>query len=185
LRTTCTAILIFKRFGSARTTVHKQATSLVSPSEKTRKTKLFNGLPELYENWGRLSKTGAHSTPQAILSRFKITETGKDIHYQMNYTGVEIVNGTFRSMYPEVNGWIRSRLCLHVESRPKSRSHLAQLQHLLSPNVRYGPFSDGLLPSSRSAIPIIVRPKLELLITHRDKGSLPGYADCLVDCHTC
>ncbi len=57
--------------------------------EKNKKIKLFKGLPELYENWGRLSETGAHSTPQAIVSRFKITETSKDIHYQMNYTGVE------------------------------------------------------------------------------------------------
>ena len=57
--------------------------------EKDKKAKLFKGLPELYENWGRLSETGAHSTPQAIVSRFKITETDKDIHYQMNYTGVE------------------------------------------------------------------------------------------------
>jgi len=57
--------------------------------EKDKKTKLFKGLPELHEKWGRLSETGAHSTPQAILSRFKITETGKDIQYQMNYTGVE------------------------------------------------------------------------------------------------
>ena len=26
---------------------------------------------------------------EVMQSRFKITETGKDIHYQMNYTGVE------------------------------------------------------------------------------------------------
>jgi tetratricopeptide (TPR) repeat protein len=57
--------------------------------EKDKKAKLFKGLPELYKNWGRLSETGAHSTPQAVVSRFKIIETGTDVHYHMNYTGVE------------------------------------------------------------------------------------------------
>lgn len=57
--------------------------------EKDKKTKLFKGLTELHRNWGRLSETGSHSTPQAIVSRFTITETGRDIHYQMNYSGVE------------------------------------------------------------------------------------------------
>lgn len=57
--------------------------------EKDKKAKLFKGLASLYENWGRLSETGAHSTPQAIVSRFKIIETDKDIHYHMNYSGVD------------------------------------------------------------------------------------------------
>jgi hypothetical protein len=57
--------------------------------EKERKNRSFKGLPDLYKQWGRLCETGAHSTPQAIVSRFKIKETDKDIHYQLNYTGVE------------------------------------------------------------------------------------------------
>lgn len=39
--------------------------------------------------WGRLSETGAHSTPQALATRFQVTEQEKDIHYQLNYTGVD------------------------------------------------------------------------------------------------
>ena len=57
--------------------------------EKDKKNKSFKGLPELYQQWGHLCETGAHSTPQAIVSRFKIAETDKNIHYQLNYTGVE------------------------------------------------------------------------------------------------
>jgi hypothetical protein len=57
--------------------------------EKDKKAKLFKGLPELHEQWGRLSETGAHSTPQALATRFHVTESEKDIHYQLNYTGVE------------------------------------------------------------------------------------------------
>jgi hypothetical protein len=57
--------------------------------EKDKKAKLFKDLPKLYEQWGRLSETGAHSTPQALASRFHVTELEKDIHYHLNYTGVE------------------------------------------------------------------------------------------------
>jgi hypothetical protein len=57
--------------------------------EKDKKTKLFKGVPELYDRWGQLCETGAHSTPQAIVSRFKIKDAGKDVHYRLNYTGVE------------------------------------------------------------------------------------------------
>lgn len=57
--------------------------------EKDKKGRLFKGLPELYAQWGRLCETGAHATPQAIASRFHVTETDKDIHYRLNYTGVE------------------------------------------------------------------------------------------------
>lgn len=57
--------------------------------EKDKNNRSFRGLPELYEQWGHLCETGAHSTPKAVVSRFKIKETDKDIHYQLNYTGVE------------------------------------------------------------------------------------------------
>jgi len=57
--------------------------------EKDKKNRSFKGLPNLYEQWRRLSETGAHSTPQAIVSRFKIKETDKHIRYELNYTGVE------------------------------------------------------------------------------------------------
>jgi hypothetical protein len=57
--------------------------------ERDKKNRLFKGLSELYVRWGQLCETGAHPTPQAIVHRFKITETEKVIHYQLNYTGVE------------------------------------------------------------------------------------------------
>jgi hypothetical protein len=57
--------------------------------EKDKKNRSFKGLPELYKQWGYLCETGAHSTPQAVVSRFKIEETDKDILYRLNYTGVE------------------------------------------------------------------------------------------------
>ena len=57
--------------------------------EKDKRTKLFKGLPELHQQWGRLSETGAHATLQAIVHRFKMRETDKDINYHLNYTGVE------------------------------------------------------------------------------------------------
>lgn len=57
--------------------------------EKNKKAQLFNGLPELYENWCRLSETGAHSTPQAIVSRLKIIEDQNNVHFHVNYTGLE------------------------------------------------------------------------------------------------
>jgi hypothetical protein len=67
----------------------KEAKDFHEAFEKDKKAKLFKDLPELYEQWGRLSETGAHSTPQALASRFHVTELEKDIHYHLNYTGVE------------------------------------------------------------------------------------------------
>jgi tetratricopeptide (TPR) repeat protein len=57
--------------------------------EKDKKIRSFRDVPELYKRWGELCETGAHSTPQAIMTRFKIKETDENIHYQLNYTGVE------------------------------------------------------------------------------------------------
>jgi hypothetical protein len=57
--------------------------------EKDKKTQLFNGLAGLYTQWGRMSETGSHSTPQAIVTRFKMIETSASVQYRMNYTGVE------------------------------------------------------------------------------------------------
>jgi hypothetical protein len=57
--------------------------------EKDKKKRSFKGLPELHRRWGQLCETGAHSTPQAIISRFKFEQTEKSIRYQLNYTGVE------------------------------------------------------------------------------------------------
>ena len=57
--------------------------------ERGKQQKLFKGIPELYKQWGRLSETGAHSTPQAIVSRFKIEETQESTRYMMAYTGIE------------------------------------------------------------------------------------------------
>ncbi len=57
--------------------------------EKEKKTKLFNGLDDLYRQWGRMSETGSHATPQAIVTRFKMVETTTTMQYRMNYTGVE------------------------------------------------------------------------------------------------
>ena len=34
-------------------------------------------------------ETGAHSTPQAVVSRFVIKESEQDVHFALNYTGVE------------------------------------------------------------------------------------------------
>lgn len=67
----------------------KAAKEFAQAFEKDKRTKLFRDLPELHEQWGRLCETGAHSTPQAIVSRFKMTENEKDVHFQLNYTGVE------------------------------------------------------------------------------------------------
>jgi hypothetical protein len=57
--------------------------------EKDKKTKLFNGQRELYTAWGRLSETGAHATPLALVNRFKIHEDSNNINYRLNYTGIE------------------------------------------------------------------------------------------------
>jgi hypothetical protein len=57
--------------------------------EKNKKTKLFNGQRELYTAWGRLSETGAHATPLALVNRFKIHEDSNNIYYRLNYTGIE------------------------------------------------------------------------------------------------
>jgi len=57
--------------------------------EKDKKNRSFEGLPILYARWGYLCEIGSHSTPQAIVSRFKIAESEKDIKYLLNYTGVE------------------------------------------------------------------------------------------------
>jgi hypothetical protein len=67
----------------------QEAKAFTQAFEKDKKSKLFKGLSHLYDQWGRLSETGAHATPQAIVSRFKIKEDGNNIHYQLNYTGVE------------------------------------------------------------------------------------------------
>jgi hypothetical protein len=57
--------------------------------EKDKKNRAFKGQRELLDQWGWLSEIGAHSTPQAIVSRFVITESGQDVHFVLNYTGVE------------------------------------------------------------------------------------------------
>ncbi len=67
----------------------KEATEFREAFEKDKKNRAFKGQSELYEQWGRLSETGAHSTPQAVVSRFVIKESGQDVHFALNYTGVE------------------------------------------------------------------------------------------------
>jgi hypothetical protein len=57
--------------------------------EKDKKTKLFLGQAALYLRWSQLCETGAHTTPQAVVNRFKINDNGESINYQLNYTGVE------------------------------------------------------------------------------------------------
>lgn len=67
----------------------REAAEFKEAFEKDKKNRAFKGQPELYEQWGYLSETGAHSTPQAIVSRFVIKESGGDVHFALNYTGVE------------------------------------------------------------------------------------------------
>jgi hypothetical protein len=67
----------------------KEAAGFKQAFEKEKKTKAFKGQAELYEQWGQLSETGAHSTPLAIVNRFAIKESGGDVHFFLNYTGVE------------------------------------------------------------------------------------------------
>ena len=68
----------------------KEAANKFSEAFEKKKTeRLFEGLTELYERWGQLCETGAHSTPQAVVSRFKIDESATHVQYRLNYTGVE------------------------------------------------------------------------------------------------
>jgi len=67
----------------------KAAKEFTGAFEKDKANRSFKGLSELYQQWGHLCETGAHSTPQAVVNRFKINETNKVLHYQLNYTGVE------------------------------------------------------------------------------------------------
>jgi hypothetical protein len=67
----------------------KEADEFKEAFEKDKRNKTFKGQAKLYEQWGHLSETGAHSTPQAVVSRFIIKESGQDMHFVLNYTGVE------------------------------------------------------------------------------------------------
>lgn len=67
----------------------KEANAFREAFEKDKRNRAFKGQSELYEQWGRLSETGAHSTPQAVVSRFVIKESAQDVHFALNYTGVE------------------------------------------------------------------------------------------------
>jgi hypothetical protein len=67
----------------------KEAVEFKEAFEKDKRNRAFKGQADLYEQWGRLSETGAHSTPQSIVSRFVIKEAGGDVHFLLNYTGVE------------------------------------------------------------------------------------------------
>ncbi len=67
----------------------KEAIEFKEAFEKEKKNRAFKGQVELLEQWGRLSETGAHSTPQAVVSRFVIRESEQDVHFALNYTGVE------------------------------------------------------------------------------------------------
>lgn len=67
----------------------KEAAEFSKAFEKDKKSRTFKGQSELYEQWGRLSETGAHSTPQAVVNRFVIKESEQDVHFALNYTGVE------------------------------------------------------------------------------------------------
>ncbi len=67
----------------------KEADEFREAFEKDKKNRAYKGQSELREQWGYLSETGAHSTPQAVVSRFVIRESGQDVHFELNYTGVE------------------------------------------------------------------------------------------------
>jgi len=67
----------------------KEANQFKEAFEKDKKNRAFKGQAELLEQWGRLSETGAHSTPQAVVSRFVIKESEQEVHFALNYTGVE------------------------------------------------------------------------------------------------
>jgi len=67
----------------------KEANEFRETFEKDKKNRAFKGQAELLDQWGRLSETGAHSTPQAVVNRFTIKESGQDVHFALNYTGVE------------------------------------------------------------------------------------------------
>jgi hypothetical protein len=67
----------------------KEAIEFKEAFEKDKKNRAFKGQVELLEQWGHLSETGAHSTPQAVVSRFVIRESEQDVHFALNYTGVE------------------------------------------------------------------------------------------------
>jgi hypothetical protein len=84
---TCTLISTYRRLLSKDE--GKQAKDAFTQAfEKNKKTKLFNGQRELYTAWGRLSETGAHATPLALVNRFKIHEDSNNIYYRLNYTGI-------------------------------------------------------------------------------------------------
>jgi hypothetical protein len=67
----------------------KEKDAFTQAFEKEKKSKLFKGQTELYSTWGRLSETGAHATPLALVNRFKIHEDANNINYRLNYTGIE------------------------------------------------------------------------------------------------
>jgi hypothetical protein len=56
----------------------------------SKKDKLFDGMPELFQLWKRFSDIGAHTNINSIVSRFAIQEASPDVTWRVNYTGVEL-----------------------------------------------------------------------------------------------
>lgn len=57
--------------------------------EQYKATRLFDGLPELYELWKKFSEFGSHTNINSIISRFAVNQTTADMEFRLNYTGVE------------------------------------------------------------------------------------------------
>ncbi len=54
----------------------------------SKESKLFDGLPELFNLWKRYSEIGAHTNISSIVSRFEIQEDSAAVTWKVNYTGV-------------------------------------------------------------------------------------------------
>jgi hypothetical protein len=133
----------------------KAAKEFTEAFEKDKKKRSFKGLPELYDRWGHLCETGAHSTPQAIISRFKFEQTEKSVRYQLNYTGVEdrewepetftllltvssiekIVFSDYKARLQFDENLIRNR-ALGDALREKLRQHIIKKHNIVPPQSR-------------------------------------------------